>query len=142
LRNPGKVSTHSQISLSRQPGYASTVLRLRKTVMGGIRMINRRVLSICNYALGIYTLICSLLFIWTLSDVKELIEVHQWHGCSNYKDYPTYVASGSIVLAFCAAAFFGCWLLLKFGHLKSAFSVLGITGIGLGLAFWLDTCSL
>ena len=94
--------------------------------MGGIRMINRRVLSICNYALGIYTLICSLLFIWTLSDVKELIEVHQWHGCSNYKDYPTYVASGSIVLAFCAAAFFGCWLLLIYAlYRKDAVFIAG-----------------
>jgi hypothetical protein len=96
----------------------------------------KRVLAIITYILGAYVLLSGIGFISTLSDVRELIEVNQWHVCSNYKDYPTYVDSGIFGLALLGVPFLISWGLLKSGYWKYAIIPLGVAAAFMFVEFW------
>jgi hypothetical protein len=97
---------------------------------------SKRVLAIITYVLGAYVFVFGALFISTLSDVKELIEIHQWHGCSSYKDYPTYVDGGIFCFASLGVMFLASWGFLKTGYWKFAIIPLTVATTIMFLGFW------
>lgn len=57
-------------------------------------MRRKGILSGINYALVAYVLLFSVGFVISLPDARDLIEVHHWHGCWQYKGFRTYVMGG------------------------------------------------
>ncbi len=96
----------------------------------------RRILSWINYALGVYVLLISVGFVTILQDAQELIEVHQWHACWDYKDYSTYITHGVVSLASLATVFFVSWGLLKSARWKFAIVSLGVGFVIFAVEFW------
>jgi hypothetical protein len=97
---------------------------------------SRRILSGINYALGVYVLLISIGFVVTLHDVRELIEVHQWHGCWEYRDYSTYLVAGAAEPVSLAVVFFVSWRLLKSVHWKFAILTSGIGIMIFAAEYW------
>ncbi len=88
-------------------------------------MLSQRRLAILNYVIGIYAAACFLLDYSSLRDVKELIEVNNWHGCWRYRDFSTYVSVDFSVFSVLGAAFLVSWLLLRSAYWRLAHFVVG-----------------
>lgn len=99
-------------------------------------MRSQRRLAIINYVMGICAAAFALLDYSSLSDVRNLIEVHGWHRCWLYHDFHTYVTFDFLVYSVLAAAFLLSWILLGSTYLKLVYLVLGAAGALASLYMW------